>query len=153
MNFVYRLLCELNLFLELFQFIYMCAYFDMCAYFCLFWSQDREWTPKGGRILRHGTASSRKWSFRHLVQARSSIFQKHVSEGHVPRAQFKNSHCGCRTKNGTFVKPGRCPNCETSQTLRKSLHGGHCAVVGSAEADHNGSIDAQPAIQHAPEFP
>ena len=83
----------------------------------------------------------------------SSKDGKHLSEGHVPRAQFKNSHCGCRTKNGTFVKPGRCPNCETSQTLRKSLHGGHCAVLGSAEADHNGSIDAQPAIQHAPAFP
>ena len=103
-----------------------------------------------------GTASRPSRSGAFVMRSKlvpSSKDGKHLSEGHVPRAQFKNSHCGCRTKNGTFVKSGRCPNCETSQTLRKSLHGGHCAVVGSAEADHNGSIDAQPAIQHAPAFP
>jgi len=64
-----------------------------------------------------GTASRPSRSGAFVMRSKlvpSSKDGKHLSEGHVPRAQFKNSHCGCRTKNGTFVKPGRCPNCETS---------------------------------------
>ena len=74
--------------------------------------------------------------FRHLVQARSSIFQKHLSEAHMPTAQFKKSNCGCQTKNSTLVKPGLCPNCEPSYTLRKSRHGGH-ALCGCTTSRGN----------------
>jgi len=54
----------------------------------------------------------------------------------MPTAQFKKSHCGCTTKNSTLVKPGRCPKCGPSQTLRKSLHGAH-ALCGCTTSRGN----------------
>ena len=77
-----------------------------------------------------------QWNFRHLVQARFSIFQKHLSKGHMPTAQLKKSHCGCKNENGSLVTPGRCPNCEPSYALRKSLHGGH-ALCGCTTSRGN----------------
>ena len=83
-------------------------------------SQDREWTPLSnsgviagefsgteyqgpGKEGGEGILIFAQWSFRHLVQARSSIFQKHLSEGHMPTAQFKKSYCG----NKNFLKKER----------------------------------------------
>jgi len=128
-------------------------------------SQDREWTPfrqMAGEFSGTEYQSGRwegilifaQWSFRHLVQARSSIFQKHLSEGHMPTAQFKKSHCGCTTKNGTLVKPGRCPNCGPSQTLRKSLHGAHALCGCTTSRGNPQRLDrCKPAIQQAQAFP
>jgi hypothetical protein len=83
-------------------------------------SQDREWTPLSnsgviagefsgteyqgpGKEGGEGILIFAQWSFRHLVQARSSIFQKHLSEGHMPTAHFKKSYCG----NKNFLKKER----------------------------------------------